>query len=298
MKTVIKALFQYLRILIHTIYSLLLILKFQVKPTKIEKESKISDIFILGNGPSLMTQLADFRKELIKKDILVVNEFCLSDEFEVLKPKYYLVVDQAYLKDFDISENFLIIQQKMLEVFLKKVDWNMTILIPSIAENKIKWTNLKDLNNKIIIIFINTNTVNGFNSIKHFLYSKNMGMPRVQNVLIASIFLAINMNYKRIFLLGADHSMHQNIVVNRKSELHIAMQHFNYNDSLKPFYSDYLEQNILRIDQFFLMWSLTFHAYYELKEYSTINNAEVYNTSINSFIDAFPKIDLEKVLKV
>ncbi len=297
MKTLIKALFQYLKILIHTIYSLLLILKFQVKPTKIERESKISEIFILGNGPSLMEQLDNFKKELIKKDILVVNEFCLSDDFEVFKPKYYLVVDQAYLKDFNISERFLKIQQKMLEVFLKKVDWNMTIFIPSIAENKIKWTNLGNSNQNINIIFININTVNGFDKIKYFLYSKNMGMPRVQNVLVASIFLAINMNYKNIFLLGADHSMHKDIAVNRNSELCIAMQHFNHVDSLKPFYSDYLEENILNIDQFFFMWSLTFKGYHELKKYAKKCNVGIYNTSINSFIDAFPKIDLEKVLK-
>jgi hypothetical protein len=298
MKTIIKIIFNFFRLFIQSVYSFLTILRFFVKPIKLAQQNINSEVFILGNGSSLQDGLSKFSNELIKKDLLVVNEFCLSKYFEILKPKYYVLVDQAYLKDFNISEKFLITQQKILEIFCNNVSWEITIFIPFIAENKMKWLNLQNLNKKIEIQFVNINTISGFDRIKYFLYSKNMGMPRVQNVIIASIFLAINMNYKNIFLLGTDHSMHQDIVVNKNSNLCIAIKHFNSSDSLKPFYSDYLEQNILKIDQFFLMWSLTFQGYYQLKKYSEINNIQIYNTSLNSFIDAFPKIDLEKVLKI
>ena len=55
---------------------------------------------ILGNGPSLAQQLPDLIAchEWDKADMVAVNCFALSDEFELIRPKYYVISDPMFFR--------------------------------------------------------------------------------------------------------------------------------------------------------------------------------------------------------
>ena len=73
---------------------------------------------ILGNGPSLAAQLPLLmaRKEWERSDIMAVNFFALSDEFAVVKPKYYVISDPMFFRNSEIEEMPVRIFGKVVEL--------------------------------------------------------------------------------------------------------------------------------------------------------------------------------------
>ena len=56
-------------------------------------------IFILANGPSLRHDLDRYGKEISSLNTMAVNMFMLSDDFTLIKPKYYIIVDTVILRE-------------------------------------------------------------------------------------------------------------------------------------------------------------------------------------------------------
>jgi hypothetical protein len=282
-----------------TSYSLLFIVKNRIVPSEIAKNisTNVSDIFLIATGPSLSSVLNEYADELKSKSTFAVNEFCLNKIFEIIKPKYYLFADPAYLQKKSLSEKFQKLQKEIFYVLLKKVTWKMVVFIPKSSENKVEWKKLSEQNENIDIKFINTNRIEGFSSINYFLFKRNMGMPRLQNVLIGAIFLSLNMGYKNIYLLGADHSLHEGLIVDKQNNLYIRTKHFDKVGESQMYYKDYTETEIYKIHEFFLAWSKTFEGYQILKGYADSLDAKIFNTTLESYIDAFQKINIKDVLR-
>ena len=51
-------------------------------------------------------------------------------------------------------------------------------------------------------------------------------MPFSQNVLVAAIYISLNLGYKNIYLLGADHSWAHDVSVNDDNQLCLNDRHF------------------------------------------------------------------------
>lgn len=299
LKPTIKRLVQLIRITFQTLYTLLQVIRHKAFPYNIARiiPNEASDIFILATGPSLGTILDQYSEELSNKDVFAVNEFCLNNSFEQIKPKYYLLADPAYLQTTNLSQTFLTIQKKIFSAFVQKVTWHMTIFIPKNIENNFKWDQLAHQNRNINILYINTNTIEGFIPVKYYLFRHNIGMPRLQNVLIGAIFICLNMGFKNIYLLGADHSLHEGLTVNAESKLCIQTKHFDNIGERRLYYKDYSETEVFKIHEFFLVWSKTFEGYHELKGYASSLKANITNLTNGSYIDAFPKIAVEEVIR-
>ena len=79
---------------------------------------------ILGNGPSLKNQLPRLieQKEWEQADMMAVNFFALSEEFSLIKPKYYVISDPMFFREAGRSERI-----DNLYKALAKVDWQMTL---------------------------------------------------------------------------------------------------------------------------------------------------------------------------
>lgn len=278
-----------------TLISLLRILKYRVLPIQIvqhkKKNKQDNDILILGTGPSLNDFLDTGE---FSKTYFAVNDFCLNKAFELVKPRYYFIADPAFLDGENLAERFQVLQKKVHSNLLNKVSWELTIFIPKFAKNIEQWEKLSEKNINIKIQKVNTNTIEGFDNISYYLYKKNYGMPLVQNVIIGAIFLSINLDYKNIYLTGVEHSLHEGIMVNQKSQLCIRTNHFDKNENYKLYYNGVDKNKIFKIHEFFLAWSRTFEGYHVLKKYADYMNVNIYNTTLKSYIDAFKKIKLEK----
>lgn len=252
------------------------------------------DIIVLGNGPSLKDPLKNHLDFLKSKDIFAVNKFCLSDEFNILQPKYCILLDPAFFIKNKAATKFLILQEEIIDAFLKKVTWDLTLFIPISTDMQDQWSNISSNNKHVNIQYINTNSASGFRKMTHFLFKHNLSMPFTQNVLIGAIFLSLNLGYKKIYLLGAEHSWTEDLRVNQNNQLYIRDKHF-YGEVETLFYKGIDKQEIWKMHEILSAWSKTFMSYFILANYANHLHADIFNLTPNSYIDAFPRKNINEI---
>ena len=119
-------------------------------------------------------------------------------------------------------------------------------------------------------------------------------MPQFFNVLGPSVFLAINMGFKKVKITGADHSWFENIEINEDNLLCRRDLHFYDKGELEqpliPI-QDPVSKKTQRMGNFFKALYKVFDTYYLLNEYANVNGCSVYNISSFSYIDAFKRKD-------
>ncbi|MCK5537376.1 MAG: hypothetical protein KAI79_11150 [Bacteroidales bacterium] len=280
-----------------TIFSILKFVRYgRLKHGNIFQATKMQDIIILGNGPSLKENLENDINILKKIDTFAVNKFCLTPEFHLLKPKYYLLIDPAFYIKNNTSLKFLDLQKNILASFIKVIDWDMTLFIPIRTDMKDSWDNLISHNKHISISYVNSNAATGFKSITFALYKYNLAMPVTQNVLVGAIFLSLNMGYKKIYLLGAEHSWSADLRVNNENKLCIRNKHY-YGEEDTLFYKGLEQKETWKMHEVLSAWSKTFKSYFLLQDYAKQVNANIYNLTTDSYIDAFPKVKFEELFK-
>jgi len=226
MKELIKNAYHYINIILQTIVSVFSVILFSsYKNSKFIRnfESRKSSCKVLGNGPSLRKEF-DYNLDAFKNyenDVFCVNLFCEDPLFTEIKPINYVIADNVFWKD-RIDPITIKIQDSFFKI-MNEVTWNMNLLIPNDAYNIIS----KSLNNTFLqVIPYNRTPVHGLRSVAHLLYRKNLGMPRPVNILNATLFLAINMGYDKIYLYGADHSWISDLYVDENNNVCCYQNHF------------------------------------------------------------------------
>lgn len=248
---------------------------------------------VLGNGPSLKESLIKSKDFFLKHPLFCVNLFPSAPEFGELKPGnliwldsgfyIYESMEELYLKRPDIG--------KTIDDLISKTFWPLNLYIPEISS---KATYLKDLSTKnqnISIQYYNYTIVKGFPSFENFFFKRNLGMPACENVLGASLFLAINAGFKNIYLFGADHSWIENIRVNENNETITSFTHFYTNKEEvieKKVKFPGSDKSATMVD-IFKSYLKTFKLYYILDRYSKSRGTKIYNASAFSYIDVFER---------
>jgi hypothetical protein len=239
---------------------------------------------ILGNGPSLGKSLIEYEKELQETPLICVNLFALTKDYETLKPKYYVMHDPGlWFSEGDLTK-------KIGAAIKEKTKWPITIYVPYKAR-KSKF--IQDLESQFVTVsFYNYSIFKGFQSLANYLFKKNLAMPQCQNVLVASLFLAINIGFKNIYFIGADHTWHENLIVNQDNILCIKDVHY-YDEGTeirhKPFYKGLHVKDTFKVAEIFETWAKVFKGYGVISEYSKYTNTHIFNASEVSFIDAFER---------
>lgn len=273
---------------INTVVSIMKIIvrsKFGIRLPTTKNESCI----ILGNGPSLKTSLSKHPEAFLKQPLVCVNGFSLTEEYSTLKPQYYVILDNS----FWISESKFVLDT--IETLKTKTTWKVQLLIPQIASKSQRFTELCEVNKNIELIYFNYTVFKGFSSIGNFLYNKNLAMPQSQNVLVAAIFLSINIGFKKIIIVGADHTWHQNLHLDETNMLHIKDVHFYENEekvTYTPFKIAIDQPETHKVHEIFATWAKAFYGYIALEKYANYKNSKIYNASEVSFIDAFERLKL------
>ena len=147
-------------------------------------------------------------------------------------------------------------------------------------------------NNCIKIVHFNNVTYDGFECFRNFLYKKGWAMPRVQNVVVASIFLGINMGYKTIRLYGVDHSWTRTLGVNTKNQVCAVDSHFYDNQPahFTPYGKDPTTKKIMTLDELLHAFARMFESYHKLRKYADSRRCRILNCTKDSFIDAFERM--------
>jgi hypothetical protein len=249
------------------------------------------EIHILGNGPSLKDTLEHHKvKFFASKICMCVNDIAITDLYEEIKPKYYLLLDPAYWED-DVHESLVELREKLYSAINSKTSWNVDLILPVTASGAYDWTSRFTNNKYIKIHFFHTIPATGFKTVKFNYYKYNLGMPAAQNVLVAAIFLSINIGYKSIFLHGADHSWHEDLVVNDDNIVCIKYRHC-YDEAeveLTPFLKGDKIGSTWKMGELFMALGRVFNGYQEIAEYASYRNVKIYNASKVSCIDTFTR---------
>lgn len=270
-----------------TIYSIIRILiGFNLNlRTKFNKQNM--ECIIVGNGPSTKEFINNFKAFCSDKDVYCVNYFAENEIFFIIKPDAYVLLDPSFWLD-GVSIEKKEKRDNLYKILLKSTDWPINIYLPFDAK---KYVSNKSKNDNVKISFFNRTPVRGFMAFREWCYKFNLGMPTAGNVLVAAIFLTIKCQYKTVFVVGADHSWHKEIMVGDDNILYVRQVHF-YDDNkvdLVPF-NKTNSDGVFNISGIFHEWSEVYKSYDQLREFSKKNKVRVVNTTKNSFIDSFERM--------
>jgi len=248
---------------------------------------------ILGNGPSLNQALADNLNFLKETDMYCVNLFALSMVYASLKPQNYVFLDPAFFIFSEQNDDRQDIK-KTFDAIIKQTDWSMRLFVPARNRNSYIVKKLKHECPNIHICFFNYTIVRGFPAYRHWFFEHNLGMPQCQNILAASLYVALLQDYKNVYLFGADHSWHEEIRITDQNEFEIRQVHFydNANHVKHEKVIDVRNNSLPRLHAQFLSLHKVFYSYEILGAFAKFRKINVLNASKKTYIDAFERVTI------
>jgi len=141
----------------------------------------------------------------------------------------------------------------------------------------------------VSFVFINRTVVDGWKPVRNWLYRRQAGMPPPQNVLIGALMAGIAAGFKKIVILGADHTWHQGLEVGSDGVLKSAEHHF-YDP--KPWKVAIHHPETLKratVHDYFHNLYRTFRSYHLIREFADQEKVVIINASRVTFIDAFER---------
>lgn len=286
LKKSISLLFQFFR------FSYFLIKRKAFSPNlKMQVQFSGKKCLIIGNGPSIGQDLEKILTNFEGNELFVVNNFVSSSLYIKLKPSFYVFADPMYWLDLDSEVSRK--DKEMLEIIKKVTDWKLTILIPLSAAESFRKV-FKDSSN-ISVLHYNDIILETDTHLDYQFYSRSLACPFIQNVMVQSIFLALNLGFKEINLIGADHSWTKEIRVNRENAVCLIDTHFydrEQDRKLQPWIS-YMGKPY-KMHDILIVLAKAFKGYHILEKYSRSLHARIYNYTPESFIDSFEKRELNR----
>ncbi len=261
-------------------------------------------VVIIGNGPSAKEYLDNFQFNNSMPS-MCVNMFAATPSFTIIKPKYYLMSDHAFL-DFseevfmDASKlprlmkqpDFLQIQELINSVWnsIFSAEWEIVLFIPQIYRG----TYIVNfaMSKNIKVQFYNYTVVKGFTWFENFIYKNKLGSPQSQNVINSCIYQAINSGFEYVYLVGVDNNFHLNMIVDVNNQLQHVDDHF-YKVNKKTTPQLHANGAPVKMHEFFLSLHKAFYAHHRLQEYAQFMGVKIYNATKGSFIDAYPRKEIQ-----
>ena len=271
------------------------------------QQHSISDknLVIIGNGPSAQEFLENPQFQISQLPKMCVNMFASTEYFSLIQPKYYLVSDHAFLdftkETFEDAKNlprlihqpdFLQIQELINRAWNSIFDakWEIVLFIPQIYQNT--FIVKTAMSKGIKIQFYNYTVVRGYEWFENFIYRFKLGSPQSQNVINSCIFQAINANFNEIYLIGVDNNFHLNMIVDDNNNLQHVDDHF-YRVEKKVTPQKHADGTPVKMHEFFMSLHKAFYAHHRLQKYAQFKKANIYNATKGSFIDAYPRKEIE-----
>ncbi len=255
---------------------------------------KKAEVIVVGNAPSFLQDFKAYPDFFKTRELICVNNFPSSDLYVELKPKYLLILDSAFYWE----ESNVPAVQKTLKALVERTSWELTIFIPQLGRKSRVFKKVQMQNSFIKVRYYNYTVVDGFDWFNHRIFRLNLGMPLAKNVIVAAIFAAINMRYKKIFLTGVDNSQFKDIAVDKDNELYASTDYFYAKDGEKwrgQLYNNLEKREKMDVTSFFKWCYNNFLAYKKLNVYSKHMGVQVINTTEQSYIDAFERKSLSEL---
>lgn len=257
----------------------------------VEKSAKINpansatnQLIILGNGPSLRTNLNNDLDLLRSADTLAVNFAANTPEFSEIQPTYYLLADPHFFDKAGEDPNV----GRLIEN-LNSITFPMTLFVPAGAQKADSYFH----NHNLTVKHFSFTAVEGYTWFENAMMNSHRGMPRPRNVLIPSIMVGIWLGYKEIYLLGADHSWLKTLSVNDRNEVVSIQPHFYKEDSREQQRVNEVYVN-RQLHEVLESMMIAFKSYHRIREYADRCGTQIFNSTPGSMIDAFERASLPR----
>lgn len=257
----------------------------------VEKSAKINpansatnQLIILGNGPSLRTNLDNDLDLLRSADTLAVNFAANTPEFSEIQPTYYLLADPHFFDKAGDDPNV----GRLIEN-LNSITFPMTLFVPAGARKADSYFH----NHNLTVKHFSFTAVEGYTWFENAMMNSHRGMPRPRNVLIPSIMVGIWLGYKEIYLLGADHSWLKTLSVNDRNEVVSIQPHFYKEDSREQQRVNEVYVN-RQLHEVLESMMIAFKSYHRIREYADRCGTQIFNSTPGSMIDAFERASLPR----
>ncbi len=250
-----------------------------------------SELVILANGPSLRADLDNYPVFFKGKQMMCVNQFVLSDDYERLKPQYYILLDIGFFVENTIPR-VAEVREQVKQALIRKTTWPITLCCPAEGRNSRFHLDLAASNVPVTFAFFNRTVVDGLKPIRHWLYRRQMGMPPPQNVLIGALMAGLAAGFRKIIILGADHSWHKGLEIGTDGKLVSAEHHFYDKQPWKVAVEHPETMQRATLHDYFFNLYRTFRSYHLIQEFARSTGATIINSSSVTFIDAFERKSL------
>ncbi len=280
-----------------TAFSILkIIILVRKKGARINDFTDKKHFILLGNGPSLVEELNKIIEIPKRAEVICVNHFPSTDQFEVIKPKFYVTGAPDLWLD-DIDQNFIDNSNKLFKNINKKTNWEFYLFIPFEAKKHKRWQQHLITNPFVKIKYYNNNAVEGLKSFSYLCYRNQLGMPRPHNVMIPCLSLCMQPHVKNVLLLGVGHTWLRDLTVTQNNEVLLNQKHFYDKDKSEAKPLDKRGKGSRNLYEVLSKFTLAFYGYFIIKKYAESLNIKIYNGTKDSYIDAFERKSIENYVK-
>ena len=245
---------------------------------------------ILGNGPSLAEQLPRLieKKEWEEADMMAVNFFALSEEFEVVKPKYYLISDPMFFRAAGRSERI----DNFYKAIAERVSWPMTLYVQYYNPEHFDYAAAIGHNPMIRIVPFHSTVFHGFRNVEFWCYRRGLGSGNFGTVVQNGEFIGILLGYKTIELYGVDHTLLDGLCVDDENRLCRTQSHYydTTPQAPKPIY--YNATNPPRpytMHEYLAETAELFRGHEVLRDWAASEGVRIVNRTRGSLIDAYER---------
>lgn len=250
----------------------------QSRRPSVKRQPRSGRMIILGNGPSLAKTIADDGDILRSSDCMAVNFMANMPQFRELRPNHYILCDPHFFTGHDDANVGRLWRQ------LAAVDWPMTLYLPAALRRELP----VELPRCVTVEFYNPVGIEGFDAVSFKAFDAGRAMPRPRNVLIPALMVAILAGWKRIAVVGADHSWSSSLWVDDENHVVTVQPHFYKDDEKERERVRDTYRNV-RLHDIMLSFHIAFKAYHDIARYAASRGVEIINATPGSFIDAFDR---------
>lgn len=257
------------------------------RPDAICEERRLA---ILGNGPSMAEQLPLLieRQEWLRADMMAVNFFALGEEFELLRPKYYVISDPMFFRKAGRSERV----ERMYEALRERVSWPMTLYVQYYNPEHFDYAAAVGHNPNIRIVPFHTTVFHGFRSVEFWCYRHGLGSGNFGTVVQNGELIGIQLGYKTIELYGVDHTLLEGLTVDEENRLCRIKSH--YYDAA-PVAAEPIYVNATTPPRPYTMHTYLaetaelFRGHEVLRDFAVAEGVRIINRTRHSMIDAYER---------
>ena len=219
---------------------------------------------------------------------MAVNFFALGEEFEVVRPKYYVISDPMFFRAAGRSQRV----EALYKALAERVDWPMTLYVQYYNPERFDYAEAIGHNPNIRIVRFHTTVFHGFRSVEFWCYRHGLGSGNFGTVVQNCEFIAMLLGYRTIDLYGVDHTLLEGLTVDDENRLCRIKSH--YYDSA-PAVAEPIYVNATTPPRPYTMSSYLaetaelFRGHEVLRDFANEQGVRIINRTRGSMIDAYER---------